>query len=266
LVGNNIFRGQEAIPNEGAVLVLESAGKILCVNNVIEGVDYSSAYTTSPVQIFGSNSPAAQIIIVGMRIRDVRGTWHTAAGGAVLEVEDFDGSLSISDLMITDAVGTTTESRFILIRNSSGRVHFGGAVCVDGTNLTIGLEAFSTAGDDIVSGEENLIFGTGVTTPIKVTSLAKFLRYLDVAASGTNAVQSYVDTVNVTYNGATTAQLRDPSTMPLGWTVTISNASTQLGTTSVTTAAGTIVGSASLVGSGAFGVYKAIGSTWRNVA
>jgi hypothetical protein len=266
LVGNNIFRGQEAIPNEGAVLVLESAGKILCVNNVVEGVDYSSAYSTSPVQIFGSNSSAAQIVIVGMRIRDVRGTWHTAGGGAVLEIEDFDGSLSISDLMITDAAGTSTGSRFILIRDSSGRVHIGGAVCVDGTNMTIGLEVFSSAGDDVVSGEENLLFGVGVTTPVKATSLAKFLRYLGVAAGGTNAVQSYVDTVNVTYNGATTAQLRDPSTMPPGWTVAIGNDTTQLGTTSVTAAAGTIVGSASLAGAGAFGVYKNMGSYWLNVA
>jgi hypothetical protein len=266
LVGNNIFRGQTTIPNEGAVMVVEAFGRIQLVNNVVENVNYSSAYSTSPVQIFGSSSSDAQINIVGLRIRNVTGTWHIAANGAVIEIVDMGGSLNMSDVMVSQAAATVTGGRFILVRNSTGKVNFGGGVFEDGTNMTIGLEIDSSTSDACVVGEENLLFNVGVTEPLKTSSLAKIRRYLSVAANGTNAVRSYVDTVNVAYNGATTVQLRAPSTLPVGWTVSVCNDTTQLGTTTVSTAAGSIVGATSLVGAGAFGVYKNFGSYWLNVA
>jgi hypothetical protein len=265
IVSNFRGFGQKTIKNGNGLIVLEASARLI-VNGLVAESAVTDETSVSTVQIYGFDNPDAELILSGVRVRNVDGGFQSAGAGAPITFSEFGGHAAISDVIIGECTAVSAGGRHILFTAQfTGSVEIGRGVFLNsGMNMDRGVE-IDAAATGFVSGLDNIICAPSVTSPV-VGAFDQYLTTQTISTNGTNPVDTVVKQVNVTHNGATTAQLPGPSTMPKGWTVVVSNDSTQLGTTTVGTASGSIVGTTTLVGAGATGTFMAFASTWRRIA
>lgn len=236
----------------GAAITVDMIGRGIISNNILHDINTASQ-GVGAIDVFGNNVATSSLVITGNTFNKILGAWHTGHGAAI-SLNNFGGTVDVEGNTVDESDASGSPGRFAYVAGAStGQVHFGRNIFRGraGTNLTEGIHIDSTVPNGAVTISPDIVYGESVTTRLSLAkSLAAVREMVTVSATGTTAISAGVETVLVTANGAVTLTLPDPTKTP-GLRVTIKNSTTQLGTTTIGTAAGNIDGSATTSISGA---------------
>lgn len=278
LCTNNVFRGAPATSDTVAIDV---SGRNTITGNRWENIQMVSG--TSPLSLFGTASSTAVLLVANNRFEHFQCAANLAAG--VISIQNFRGTADIFG-NVTDGVyadnSTPAQARkFIYVSGAStgGKINIGSNV-IRGrfisspypgswTGLNTAVYVETDVDDGVVTWNGRLTCEGTVTATVTankaLASCGESNIQQTISATGTTDVVVGAQVVVVTANGAVTARLPS-ATLYKGMRVPIVNDSTQLGTTTVSAVAGSIVGTTSLVGAAAKAAYISNGSKWLQIA
>jgi hypothetical protein len=276
---NSVFRGAPATSDTVAIDV---SGRNTVSGNRWE--DLQMVTGTAPMSFFGTADTDAVLLVSNNRFEHFQCACNLAAG--VISIANFRGTADIygnvTDGVYSDNSTPSQARKFIYIAGAStgGKINIGANVMRgrfisspypgSWAGLNTGVYVETDVDDGVVSWTGKLTCEGTTVTPVvasKALSDASGGSNLQqtVSATGTTDVLAGAMLTLVTANGAVTARLPSAS-LYKGALCTVVNDSTQLGTTTVSSVAGSIVGSTSLVGAAAKAAYRSTGSKWIQVA
>jgi hypothetical protein len=278
ILSNSVFRGAPATTDTVAIDV---NGRNTITNCRWEGIQMVSG--TAPLSFFGTAADDAVLLVAGNRFEHFQCACNLDAG--VISIHNFRGTADIygnvTDGVYSDNSTPSQVRKFIYIAGAStgGKINIGNNV-IRGrflgspypgswTGLNTGVYVHADVDDGVVSWTGKIACEGSVAAPVlaakALSACGTSNLQQSIGVTGTTDVVVGARIVVVTFNGAVTARLPS-ATLYKGLEATVVNDSTQLGTTTVSAVAGSIVGSTSLVGAAAKATYISNGSKWLQVA
>ncbi len=134
------------------------------------------------------------------------------------------------------------------------------------SDVTVGIEVDASVPAGHVTVSPNVKYGASIGKRLKLGSpLASFPEITSISSTGVApTLNEGCDYAIITANGSVTVTLPDPTRIP-GHPIALKNADSQLGTTTISTVAGSIDGPSALVGPSISCEYVSDGVKWRGM-